>query len=145
MPGRFFEKVKDLKCTSTVATATLPQFALAEYMTNGGYEHHLRGLRRALQRQMEQLSQAVAESFPRETKMTRPNGGIVLWVELPKGMDALRLHAKALAEKISLAPGPMFSARQNFKNFIRLSFGEPWSPKIERAIGVLAYLVKQMR
>ncbi|MDQ6911810.1 MAG: PLP-dependent aminotransferase family protein [Verrucomicrobiota bacterium] len=145
MPGRFFEKVKDLKCTSTVATATLPQFALADYMTNGGYEHHLRGLRRALQRQMEQLSQAVAESFPRETKMTRPNGGIVLWVELPKGVDALRLHAKALAEKISLAPGPMFSARQNFKNFIRLSFGEEWSPKIERAIGVLAYLVKQMR
>lgn len=145
MPGRFFERVKDLKCTSTVATATLPQFALAEYMANGGYEHHLRGLRRALQRQMEQLTQAVAESFPRETKMTRPGGGIVLWVELPKQVDSLRLHTKALAEKISLAPGPMFSARQNFKNFIRLSFGEPWSPKVERAVGVLAYLVKQMR
>jgi DNA-binding transcriptional MocR family regulator len=134
-----------LKCTSTVATATLPQFALAEYMTNGGYEHHLRALRRALRRQMEQISHAVAESFPYGTKMTRPAGGIVLWVELPGRVDALRLHAKALAEKISLAPGPMFSARQNFKNFIRLSFGEPWSPKIERAIGVLAYLVKQMR
>jgi DNA-binding transcriptional MocR family regulator len=145
MPGRFFEKVKDLKCTSTVATATLPQFALAEYMTNGGYEHHLRGLRVALKRQMQQISHAVAESFPAGTKMTRPAGGIVLWVELPARVDALRLHAKALAEKISLAPGPMFSSRESYRNCIRLSFGEPWSPQIERAIGVLAYLVKQMR
>jgi DNA-binding transcriptional MocR family regulator len=145
MPGRFFQKVKDLKCTSTVATATLPQFAFADYMMNGGYEHHLRSLRLALKRQMEQMSRAVAESFPAGTKMTRPAGGIVLWVELPARVDALRLHAKALAEKISLAPGPMFSSRESYRNCIRLSFGEPWSPQIERAIGVLAYLVKQMR
>jgi DNA-binding transcriptional MocR family regulator len=145
MPGRFFEKTKDLKCTSTGATATLPQLALADYCANGGYDHHLRGLRHALQRQMEHVSHAVAESFPSEIKMTRPTGGLVLWVELPARVDALKLHAKALAEKISIAPGPMFSPRQNFRNFIRLSCGEPWSPTIERAIGVLAYLVKQMR
>lgn len=145
MPGRFIEKVKSLKFTSTGATATLPQLALAEYMTNGGYDHHLRGLRHALHGQMEQISHAVAESFPRGIKMTRPTGGLVLWVELPPRVDALRLHAKALAEKISIAPGPMFSPRSHYRNFIRLSCGEPWSPKIERAIGVLAYLVKQMR
>ncbi len=145
LPGRFFEKVKDLKCTSTVATATLPQFALADYMTSGGYEHHLRGLRVALKGQMEKMSHAVAESFPPGTKMTRPAGGIVLWVELPGRIDAIRLHEKALAEKISLAPGPMFSPRETYRNCIRLSFGEPWSPQLERALGVLAYLVKQMR
>ena len=145
MPGRFIEKAKSLKFTSTGATATLPQLALAEYMTNGGYDHHLRGLRHALKQQMEQISHAVAESFPRGIKMTRPTGGLVLWVELPARVDALRLHAKALAEKISIAPGPMFSPRQEFRNFVRLSCGEPWSPKLERAIGVLAYLVKQMR
>ncbi|MGI9087985.1 MAG: PLP-dependent aminotransferase family protein [Chthoniobacterales bacterium] len=143
IPGRFFQRTRDLKSTSTVATATLPQLALAEYMTNGGYDHHLRALRQSLQRQQEQISHAVAESFPPEIKMTRPRGGLVLWVELPARVDALRLHAKALAEKISIAPGPMFSPRQSFRNFIRLSYGEPWSPKIERALGVLAYLVRQ--
>ena len=143
MPGRFIEKAKCLKFTSTGATATLPQFALADYMANGGYDHHLRGLRHALKRQMEQIGHAVAESFPREIKMTRPTGGIVLWVELPPRVDSLRLQAKAFAEKISIAPGPMFSPRNQFRNFIRLSCGEPWSAKIERAIGLLAYLVKQ--
>ena len=145
MPGRFFEKAKNLKFTSTGATATLPQLALADYLANGGYDHHLRSLRQALKRQVQQVSHAIAESFPREIKMTRPAGGLVLWVELPSRVDALRLHTRALAEKISIAPGPMFSARQSYRNFIRISCGEPWSPKIERAIGVLAYLVKQMR
>jgi DNA-binding transcriptional MocR family regulator len=144
MPGRFMEKAKALKFTSTGATATLPQLALADYMANGGYDHHLRSLRHALKRQMEQISHAVAESFPREIKMTRPAGGLVLWVELPARVDALRLQAKALAEKISIAPGPMFSPRSQFRNFVRLSCGEPWTPKMDRAVGVLAYLVKQM-
>jgi DNA-binding transcriptional MocR family regulator len=145
MPGRFFEKAKNLKFTSTGATATLPQLALADYLANGGYDHHLRSLRQALKRQVQQVSHAIAESFPREIKMTRPAGGLVLWVELPSRVDALRLHTRALAEKISIAPGPMFSARQSYRNFIRISCGEPWSPTIERAIGVLAYLVKQLR
>jgi DNA-binding transcriptional MocR family regulator len=145
MPGRFAERARNLKFTSSGATATLPQLALAEYLTNGGYDHHLRSLRLALKRQVEQLSHAVAEIFPSETKMTRPAGGLAVWVELPPRVDAVRLHAKALAEKISIAPGPIFSPRHSFRNFVRLSCGEPWSPKIERAIGVLAYLVKQMR
>src|SRR4051794_11096914 len=89
IPGRYFEKVRNLKCTSTGATATLPQLALADYLANGGYDHHLRGLRLALKRQMEQISHAVAESFPREIKMTRPTGGLVLWVELSARVDAL--------------------------------------------------------
>jgi DNA-binding transcriptional MocR family regulator len=145
IPGRFFEKAKNLKFTSTGATATLSQLALADYLANGGYDHHLRSLRQALKRQVQQVSHAIAESFPRGIKMTRPAGGLVLWVELPARVDALRLHTKALAEKISIAPGPMFSPRQGYQNFIRISCGEPWSPKIERALGVLAYLVKQMR
>lgn len=145
IPGRFFEKAKILKSTSTGATATLPQLALADYVANGGYDHHLRGLRQALKRQVEQVSQAVSESFPPETKLTRPAGGFVLWVELPKKVDALELHARALEQKISIAPGPMFSPNQDYPNFIRLSCGQPWSPKLERAIGILSSLVKQTR
>lgn len=145
MPGRFFEKAKNLKSTSTGATATLPQLALADYVANGGYDHHLRALRHALKRQVEQVSHAVSESFPPDTKMTRPAGGFVLWVELSEKIDALALHTRALAQKISIAPGPMFSPNQGYMNFIRLSCGQPWSPKLERAIGTLSLLVKQAR
>jgi DNA-binding transcriptional MocR family regulator len=144
IPGRFFEKAQAIKFSSTVASATLPQLAMADYLNNGGYDHHLRSLRVALKRQLEHVTHAVAESFPRDTRVTRPSGGFVLWVELPCRADSLRLHAQALAEKISIAPGPMFSPRGKFSNFIRLTCGQLWSPKLERAIGVLAYLVKRI-
>ncbi|MEO5717403.1 MAG: PLP-dependent aminotransferase family protein [Chthoniobacterales bacterium] len=145
IPGRFFERVRNLKSTSTGATATLTQLALADYVANGGYDHHLRALRQALKRQVDQVSRAVSESFPLDTKMTRPTGGFVLWVELSKNIDALALHARALEQKISIAPGPMFSPNLCYTNFIRLSCGQPWTPKLERAIGALSLLVKQAR
>jgi DNA-binding transcriptional MocR family regulator len=87
---------------------------------------------------------AVTAAFPPGIKITRPAGGFVIWIELPKKVDALTLDDLALAQKISIAPGPMFSATQGFRNFIRISCGHPWSPGIESAIGVLGNLVRKL-
>jgi DNA-binding transcriptional MocR family regulator len=143
-PGRFLEKVRNLKFTSTLATATLPQLAIAEFVANGGYDHHLRAIRRTFAEQVQRVSEAVAESFPPGIRITRPAGGFVIWIELPRGLDSLDLHARAMAEEISIAPGPMFSPGGGFGNFIRLSCGYPWSPRIERAIGILGSLTKRL-
>jgi len=141
-PGRYYEKVKSLKLTSTLATATLPQLAIAEFMANGGYDRHLRALRRAFATQLQRMSEAVAEAFPAEIKVTRPGGGFVLWIELPANISAMKLHDLALARNISLAPGPMFSATQQFPNFIRLNCGHPWTPRLARAVATLGGLVR---
>ncbi|HEY2923053.1 MAG TPA: hypothetical protein VGK77_29085 [Candidatus Binatia bacterium] len=66
--------------------------------------------------------------------MTRPLGGFVLWVELPKSVNSLELHRKALREKIGIIPGSIFSPKQKYQNFIRLSCGLPWSDRLERAL-----------
>ncbi|HET6407910.1 MAG TPA: PLP-dependent aminotransferase family protein [Chthoniobacteraceae bacterium] len=143
-PGRYYEKVKALKLTNTLATPTLPQLAVAEFVANGGYDHHLRSLRRNLGEQVARMSEAIADAFPKGIKITRPQGGFVLWVELPKKVSALELHELALAEKVSIAPGPMFSASLQFENFIRINCGHPWSSRIERAIGTLGRLVQRL-
>lgn len=144
VPGRHFDKVKALKLTSTLATPSLPQLAIAEFMANGGYEHHLRSLRRNFANQISEMRNAIVAAFPEPIKLTRPAGGFVLWVELPKTVSALALHERALAEKISIAPGPMFSATQRFRNFIRVNCGHRWSRDIERAIDILGRLVKRL-
>ncbi len=91
------------------------------------------------------MSEAVAECFPADMKITRPAGGFVLWIELPRKVSALELHERALAEKISIAPGPMFSAKQSFPHFIRLNCGHPWTERSERAVATLGHLVKRMK
>ena len=139
-PGRFKAQVEHLKTMNTVATATLPQMAMAKFLENGGYDRHLRRLRKALAMQVQRMILAISQYFPEGTRVTRPAGGFVLWVELPKRVDSLELYRKALDKKISIAPGPIFSAKQKYQNFIRLSCGQPWSDRLEQALITLGRL-----
>jgi DNA-binding transcriptional MocR family regulator len=141
-PGRWRDAVERLKFAQTVGTPTLPQMAIADFLENGGYERHLRRLRRALEDQVGRVSDAVAEHFPPGTRISRPRGGFLLWVEMPPGKNALDLHDRALARGISIAPGPIFSAKQRFSNCLRLSCAWPWSDRIERAIRTLGELAR---
>lgn len=144
-PGRYYDRVKALKLTTTLATATLPELAVADFLATGGYDHYLRSVRASYAANLKRVSEAIARAFPSGTKMTQPQGGFLLWIELPKGVDAVELHERALAKNISIAPGPMFSPVQGFRNFIRISCGEVWSPRIAEAIATLGKLAAQMR
>lgn len=144
-PGRYRERVELLKFSQTVATATLPQLAIASFLKSGGYDRHLRGLRRRLAAQMEQMTEAIAEHFPEGTCVTRPTGSSLLWVELPTTVDALALHARGLEAGISIAPGPIFSAQpQRYSHFIRMSCSQPWSPRVEAAVATLGSLARSL-
>jgi len=116
------------------------QIALAEFMATGGYERHLRHLRRTYAQLIVRMTDAVARYFPAGTRVTRPQGGHLLWVELPGNADALALHRDALAAGISIAPGPIFSARQQYRNCLRLNCANLWSDKLEQALVKLGRL-----
>jgi len=122
-PGRFKPEVERLKFISTISTPSLPQAALAEYLKHGGYERHLRGFRQRLRGALAAMTEAVATHFPAGCRLTQPQGGYMLWVEMPESIDALRLHQLALAEGISIAPGPLFSVKRKYGNFVRLNYG----------------------
>ncbi|MCJ7436059.1 MAG: PLP-dependent aminotransferase family protein, partial [Anaerolineales bacterium] len=120
-PGRFRSELEWLKFTISPASPTLPQMAIAEYLESGGYEHHLRRIRREYARNVNLLSSAVMRYFPAGTRVTRPSGGFVLWVQLEKNLDSLELYKMALQGGITLAPGYVFSATRQFPNFVRLN------------------------
>ena len=142
VPGRFKATVEWLKYTTNVATATLPQVAIARFLESGGYDHHLRSIRRMYAGFVNQLSHAVMRYFPEGTRVTRPNGGIVLWVQMPDYVDSLELYKQALMDGITLAPGYMFSATEQYRNFIRLNVAW-WSYETDRAMRRLGELVAE--
>jgi DNA-binding transcriptional MocR family regulator len=146
VPGeRYRDKIEQLKTSTTVATAAPPQLAVAEFFRDGGYDRHLRHMRDSYASQVQRIAGAVSEFFPANIRISRPQGGFVLWIELPPTIDAMKLHTRALAHGISIAPGRLFSARPiQFANFIRLSCGMPWSPKIEQAVSTIGRLVKTL-
>jgi DNA-binding transcriptional MocR family regulator len=140
-PGRFFDAVEQRKFTYTVASPTVTQAAIAELLASGGYDRHLRAVRQRLRDQVMHAREAIARCFPRGTRVSNPRGGFLIWVELPRGsVDAVELQRRALREKISIVPGPLFSAGDGFRRCFRVSCGHPWSPAIEAALARLARL-----
>jgi DNA-binding transcriptional MocR family regulator len=120
-PGRFRARVEQLKMATNIATAVLPQLAIARFLESGGYDRHLRSIRRAYAQKMAQMTQAVLNFFPSGTRVSSPAGGFVLWVQMPDEMDSLVLYQRALAAGITVAPGYIFSATPKYRNFIRLN------------------------
>ncbi|PKO49833.1 MAG: GntR family transcriptional regulator, partial [Betaproteobacteria bacterium HGW-Betaproteobacteria-21] len=132
--GRYAQKIQRLKLSASLATTIPVQIALADFLKQGAFDTHLRRLRSALEVQEASMAAAIERHFPPGTRYTRPQGGYFVWVELPPATDALALHRQALDAGISIAPGPIFSAKREYGNCIRLNFGHPWSDEIEQAM-----------
>ena len=143
-PGRYKTELEWLKFTINTSSPTLPQYAIAEFIESGGYDHHLRRIRREYARNVELMSNAVIRYFPPGVRLTRPSGGFVLWVQLPEDVDSLKLYKRALEAKITLAPGHVFSASHQYANFIRLNAAE-FNYNIERSLERLGDIIKDMR
>lgn len=143
IPGRYKDRIVQLKRMNNVSTNTLAQSAIALFLANGRYELHLRHLRRALHTQCLRYVEAISRYFPEGTRLTRPQGGFALWVELDRNVDTYALHKKALKHGIGIAPGQIFSSQGKYRNCFRLAFGLPWTARTENGIKTLAELVKR--
>lgn len=144
VPGRYSERVERLKFSQSVATSTLEQMALAEYLSSGAYDRHLRTLRSKLAAQVRAFREAIAASFPAGTSVSNPSGGFLLWIELPPSIDALELQAEAGRRGIAIAPGPIFAAGNRYKSCIRINCGFPWSPAIASAVRTVGELASRL-
>jgi DNA-binding transcriptional MocR family regulator len=143
VPGRYYETVEWLKYTSSLAAPTLSEHAIAEFMSSGAYDPYLRRVRKIYERNVAAMSQAVRRFFPEETRLTRPSGGFVLWVELPESVDSLKLYKRSLEAGIAITPGQLFSATNQYPNFIRLNAAN-WSDEAEKAVERLGQLITRL-
>ncbi len=128
------------KTIGSGATNPITQRVLAEYLESGAYERQLRTLRRCYQSQVDAMSMAVSRYFPSGTRISRPQGGFVLWIELPEGIDTTVLYEQAVAENLAYVPGELFSASGMYRNCLRLNCGNPHTPPIEDAVRRLGLL-----
>ncbi len=144
LAGKFREKVKRLKFNNSIACSQLTQRALCEYLKSGGYERHLRKLRNSLRKQAADMSQAVARYFPEGTRISSPKGGMCLWVEMAASVDSLELFHLAEKENIAIMPGSLCSGTGQYNHCIRLSYGHPWSERLEKGMKTLGRLVHSL-
>lgn len=144
LPGRYQDAFEHLKLVVNQSSPAAPQVALAAFVESGGFERHLRKIRRRYAAQMQRMIDAVGRSFPDDTRHTDPRGGHVLWVQVP-GLDSVAVYDRAAARGIHIAPGPMFSASGGFADHLRLNTGFPWTDMIDDQVATLGRLVSETR
>jgi DNA-binding transcriptional MocR family regulator len=123
--GRWQPEVERLKSFTNVANARLPQLAMAEFLESGAFDKHLKHLRPALRQSVDAAREDVLRTFPEGTRVDAPEGGFVLWIQLPNGFDGRTVQREAAAEGIHLLPGPVFSPSGDYANFIRIACAQP--------------------
>jgi DNA-binding transcriptional MocR family regulator len=144
IPGsRFQERIQNLKAATTVSTSTLDQYLIAQYLAGGAYERHLRRLRSSLKKQVLRTALAIQKHFPAESRLAIPEGGTLLWVQLPPKVDGLKIYRQALDHHIAIIPGVVCSNSGQFNNFVQISCGSPFTEKIEAGIARLGKIISK--
>jgi DNA-binding transcriptional MocR family regulator len=144
IPGKFIDEVISIKLNHTVSSATPTQAAVAFFFETGRYDLHMRKMRKALYTQSLRYIQAISEYFPSDVKVSRPQGGYVLWIEMNKNVNAFDLFQLALKENVSITPGQIFSTDGRFTNYIRISFGAPFNEAIDTSLKKLGKLIADL-
>ncbi|ASJ70882.1 PLP-dependent aminotransferase family protein [Granulosicoccus antarcticus] len=139
--GRFSRQVQQLQLGTSLSAALPSQLALADYLETGAFDTHLRGLRAVLQRRRDAMLDCVQRFFPADCRVTQPQGGYFLWLELPAHYDSYQLYKAALKQGVSIAPGNLFAARDDAMPGFRLNYGHPSIEEAERAMQLLATLL----
>lgn len=138
--GRWRAQVEKRKTIVNIGASSIAEVTAALYLREGGFSRHLRRLRSALADNVSALRASILEHFPEGTTVTDPRGGMVLWIGLPDGVSSMELYRLALARKIMIAPGRVFSLRDRFESRFRLNAGvwEPGTGEKIRELGALA-------
>lgn len=139
--GRFQPAVERLKHISNLGGERLSQLALAEFLESGAYDRHLRRLRAELWHTVESAREEVLRHFPAGTRVSRPEGGYVLWIQLPDGHDGERVRRRSADAGIHILSGSVFSPSAQYKPYLRIACGHPFDV-LRPAIRTIASLAR---
>jgi len=141
LTGKYEEQAKRIKRAQSCSTAMLQQWTLNEYIQSGDYDRHLSVLRKKLRYNCERMRALIAEHFPNEVCISKPQGGSVLWIRCQSHVNTSEFFQEALDKGVSFAPGVIFSPSGKYANYMRISYGVQWNEQVENAVETLGKLV----
>ncbi|MRW87899.1 aminotransferase class I/II-fold pyridoxal phosphate-dependent enzyme [Pseudoduganella sp. FT26W] len=129
------------KQAADLHTSQLTQMVVHEVIKDGFLEQHIPKIRALYGDQCQVMLDAMAQHFPAGVEWTKPEGGMFIWVTLPKHIDAMKLLDEAIAQKVAFVPGSPFYANEPATNTLRLSFVTVPPERIRHGIEILGKLI----
>jgi 2-aminoadipate transaminase len=144
-PEALRAKLVQAKQATDLHTSTLSQMAAYEVVKDGFLDLHIPTIRKLYSDQCQAMLSALSRQMPEGVRWNAPKGGMFLWAELPKGMDATALLTKAVENNVAFVPGMPFFAENPSIESLRLAFVTVPPPRIEEGVKRLAELIRASR
>jgi GntR family transcriptional regulator/MocR family aminotransferase len=144
--GPIFNHLVQAKQVNDLTTSTLIQRTLHEYVTVGRYQTHLRRSTRQNRKRRDAILTAIKHYLPEDVRVAPPQGGIFVWLRLPKRMVAEDLLKLALKNGVEFTPGERFFPNPTEgKHYLRLNFATQPPENIDKGIRRLGVAMRQIK
>ena len=143
-PKSIFEKVLVAKQAADLHTNYFSQRVLFDYLCNNDIDIHIATILSVYRNQREAMVNAIKKYFPEEVEFTEPEGGMFLWVKLPRHINSLELFDIAIKDKVAFVPGDPFYPSNPDKFTMRLNFSCVDEATITKGIERLAGAIKSV-
>jgi 2-aminoadipate transaminase len=142
-PAEWMDRMVVAKQAMDLCSSTFTQLIVAEYLKRGLLQEQIEKIRELYARKREVMIQALKKYMPKGVKWTEPEGGLFLWVKLPRKMSANDLFPKAVENKVAYVVGSAFHCDGKGQNTMRINFSYPSEQQIDEGIMRLAKMVRE--
>jgi 2-aminoadipate transaminase len=138
------DKLITIKQASDLHSSSLCQRIVHQYLISNNMDKHIETIINVYKSQRDAMISSIEKYFPSEVTFTRPEGGMFLWVTLPKQLSALDLFEYAIKENVAFVPGTPFYIDGCGTNNMRLNFSNADENTIEEGIKRLGRIIENM-
>ena len=122
LPGRYHQDYLTRRRYFIQGVNSPTQLAIADFINNGEYARHLKKLRYNVQRNTFDYRHYLAQHLPKNSKISAPNGGFVLWIQIPN-LDTKKLFKQAIQAQLDLRVGEHFTTLDLYNDCLRINIG----------------------
>jgi DNA-binding transcriptional MocR family regulator len=144
IPGGNTDRFAQLKCQQDMHSATLCEVAFRKYLEGADLDAHLKYLKE-LNRQRRHIAREMIEKyFPQGTIIWIPEGGFLLWVEVPPRIDIEAVYQTALLKNVAFSRGKAFFTTPETKvSSMRINCSRPTTNELVQGLETLGKILSQ--
>lgn len=143
-PDEVMDRLIIAKQAADLHTDYFTQRLVYQYLSDYNIDQHIAKICNAYGKQAAAMIAAIEKYFPQEIGFTRPEGGMFLWITLPKNWCTMKLFDLAIKENVAFVPGNPFYIGKEHVNTCRLNFSCSNEQEIEEGIRRLSIVMKKM-
>lgn len=142
-PVEWMDRMIVAKQGMDLCSPSYTQLIVAEFLRRGLLTGQIDRIRKLYAKKRKVMLAALNKYMPKGVKWTEPEGGLFLWVKLPKRMSATELFPKAVENKVAYVIGSAFHCDGKGHNTMRINFSYPSEQQIEEGIKRLANMIQE--